>query len=85
MPASLVAAARLATRERAQPWPAGAPYLVGGAVRDVLLNRPIAEIDLVVPGDAAARWRPSGAVRLLVGFSGVVSRPSRLSAPPPGR
>ena len=63
MTSSLVAAAHLATRERDQPWPAGSPYLVGGAVRDVLLNRPIAEIDLVVPGDAAA-WARAAAQAL---------------------
>ena len=63
MTSSLVAAARLATRERAQRWPAGSPYLVGGAVRDLLLNRPITEIDLVVPGDAAA-WARAAAQAL---------------------
>ena len=63
MMSSLVAAASLAARERAQPWPAGAPYLVGGSVRDALLGRAIAEIDVVVPGDAAAWAR--GVARLL--------------------
>ena len=29
-------------------------YLVGGAVRDLLLGRPRADVDLVVEGDAAA-------------------------------
>lgn len=29
-------------------------YLVGGAVRDLLLGRPVADVDLMVPADAAA-------------------------------
>ncbi len=29
-------------------------YLVGGAVRDLLLGRPVVDVDLVVPADAAA-------------------------------
>jgi tRNA nucleotidyltransferase (CCA-adding enzyme) len=37
-------------RERAE----GPVYLVGGAVRDLLLGRPGADVDLVVEGDAAA-------------------------------
>ena len=57
------AAAILAARERAQPWPAGAPYVVGGAVRDALLGRPIAEIDVVVPGEAAV-WASAAAQAL---------------------
>ena len=36
----------------ARGWPGGAPLIVGGAVRDALLGRPIAEVDIAVPGDA---------------------------------
>ncbi|HEX5376623.1 MAG TPA: hypothetical protein VFW48_10760, partial [Solirubrobacterales bacterium] len=36
-------------------------YLVGGAVRDLLLGRGRADIDLVVEGDAAALARLLGA------------------------
>ena len=60
MTLSLLAATKLATRERTHPWQAGPPYLVGGAVRDLLLNRPVTEIDLDVPGDTAA-WAHSAA------------------------
>lgn len=42
-------AAREVARELATPL-----YLVGGAVRDLLLGRPVAEVDLAVPADAGA-------------------------------
>ena len=34
-------------------------YLVGGAVRDLLLGRPSADIDIVVVGDAGGAGRPA--------------------------
>jgi tRNA nucleotidyltransferase (CCA-adding enzyme) len=45
-------------RERAQE----PVYLVGGAVRDLLLGRPRADVDLVVEGDAAALAERLGGV-----------------------
>jgi tRNA nucleotidyltransferase (CCA-adding enzyme) len=44
-----LAGAREAARKLGTPL-----YLVGGAVRDLLLGRPVADVDLVVPADAAA-------------------------------
>jgi tRNA nucleotidyltransferase (CCA-adding enzyme) len=44
-----VATAREAARRLGTPL-----YLVGGAVRDILLGRPVADVDLMVPADAAA-------------------------------
>jgi tRNA nucleotidyltransferase (CCA-adding enzyme) len=55
-----VAEARALARERGVPL-----YLVGGAVRDVLLRRPVADVDLVLesdaPGFARALTRRAGA------------------------
>jgi tRNA nucleotidyltransferase (CCA-adding enzyme) len=52
LPAGLarrVAAARRLARQKDVPL-----YLVGGAVRDLYLGRPVADVDLVVEGDAIA-------------------------------
>ena len=46
---------RLAALSRQMRWEGEArPLLIGGAVRDALLGRPVAEADLTIPGDAAA-------------------------------
>ncbi len=49
---------RLVERVAARASAAGTPlYLVGGAVRDLLLGRPALDLDLVLPGDAVALAR----------------------------
>lgn len=58
-----MAAARATARERGERL-----FLVGGVVRDLLLDRPVRDLDLVVEGDAAAFTRAlagriGGAVR----------------------
>lgn len=41
-------------RSLAQDWEGGSPVIVGGAIRDTLLNRPTRDADIAVPGDCAA-------------------------------
>jgi len=43
----------LVLRPLAEGWAAGPPVIVGGAIRDALLNRPIRDADIAVPGDCA--------------------------------
>ena len=52
---------RFPSSRKSSPRPAGMPvYLVGGAVRDLLLGRGRGDLDLVVEGDAAALAAAAG-------------------------